>query len=42
MGVLKSACRDDSKTPLHDQIDEVLAEIFKVKDNLYFSKINFV
>ena len=23
-------------------LDKVLAEIFKVKDNLYFSKINFV
>ena len=30
------------KHPLHAQFDEVLAEIFKVKDNLYFSKINFV
>ena len=30
------------KHPLHAQFDEVLAEILKVKDNLYFSKINFV
>ena len=30
------------KHPLHAQFDEVLAEIFKVKDNLYFSKNNFV
>ena len=30
------------KHPQHAQFDEVLAEIFQVKDNLYFSKINFV
>ena len=31
-----------SKNPPHAQFDEVLAEIFEVKDNLYFSKINFI
>ena len=30
------------KHPLHAQFDEILAEIFEVKDNWYFSKINFV
>ena len=30
------------KHPLHAQFDEVLVEIFEVKDNWYFSKNNFV
>ena len=43
MTVLESACQEDSKTCLfHAPFDEVLAEISKVKDNLYFSKINFI
>ena len=30
--VLKSACHEDSKTPLHVWFDEVLAELLKAKD----------